>query len=303
VSIYPTSRSQRVKSARRLAQSKSCRTLDWPNYKRSVLDCGSPLPLFHTRALPLGGGLKFIRYLHAVNLEAIDGLNHRRRSRTFEPSRRTPWILICYEHQRMFHGILVNVVQARQIRFLVSEPRLAKIEPDLPTGSVIKFVDPPGSLHMKHAQRVGKIRSIVCFRRGVRDEMVMVRENGPSFQLPAEIARNGQQTAMQYPQAVRATEVMSPLIGAGGNEVSSTHRKLMRGCVRPRRAGLWHAESMTKAHARVESNERAAEDCRSPKAGAPSDTFGKREASWTAPVLWRSCTERTTSKAPTARPN
>ena len=279
MSIYPTSRSPHVKSARRLAQSKSCRTLDWSNPTRSVLDCGCPLPLFHTRTLSFGGRLKFIRYLYAVASEAVNGFHHGNRSRAFKPSRRTPRILIRHVHQSMFHRVLVNVIQARQIRFLACEPRLTKIEPDLPTGSAIKFVDPTGSLHMKNAQRVGKIGSIVCVRRRVRDEMVVVRDNGPSLRLPAEIARYGQQTAMQYPQAVRTMEVMSPLISAGGNEVSSTQP------------------------GRVEPNEKAAEGCRSPKAGAPSDSIGEREASWLRRSSRRFWTGPIRSKQAAPRPN
>jgi len=287
VSIVPIHHSPPAQSARGLAQSKNRRTFDRPNHSRSVLDCGSPLPLFHARALPLGGGFKFIRRLQTINLEPVNGFHHRHRGGAFKPSRRAPRIFVRNQHQPVLHRVLVNIVQARQIGFLVGESRLSKVEPHFMTGSAIQLVDPSRSLNVKHTQHVGKIGSIFCFRRRMRDEMVVVRENGPSFQLPAKITRHCQQTTMQHPQAARATEVMSPLIGAGGNEVSSTHRKLMRGCVRPRRAGLWHGERISQSHARVEPNEKAGEDWRSPKASAPSDSFGEREASWTAPVLRR----------------
>lgn len=45
----------------------------------------------------------------------------------------------------------MNIIQARDIGFLVSEPGLAEVEPDLPTRRVVEFVDPFSGFDVKRA--------------------------------------------------------------------------------------------------------------------------------------------------------
>lgn len=74
----------------------------------------------------------------------------------------------------MFHRVLVDVIQSREIGLLVSEPRFAEVEPDLPAGRAVELVNPPGGLDVEHAQHVGKVGSIRRIGRRMGDEVVMI---------------------------------------------------------------------------------------------------------------------------------
>jgi len=65
--------------------------------------------------LPIRAQLKFIRHRNSVSLEPVDGFHHRRRSRAFKPCRRAPRILTGHRHQPVFHRVLMDIVQPRQI--------------------------------------------------------------------------------------------------------------------------------------------------------------------------------------------
>src|SRR5689334_18827741 len=78
---------------------------------RQVLECGSPLPLSHRHTttvlrsrepLPLRSGLEVVRELQTVSLESINRSYARRGHRAFKPTRRTPRILVCREHEPVF---------------------------------------------------------------------------------------------------------------------------------------------------------------------------------------------------------
>jgi len=84
--------------------------------RASVLDCASPLALFHR--LPIRAHFKFIRHRNPIRLEPIDGFHHRRRSHAFKPCHRAPRILAGHRHQSVFHRVLMDVIQSRQIRAL-----------------------------------------------------------------------------------------------------------------------------------------------------------------------------------------
>src|SRR6059036_765714 len=79
----------------------------------------------------------------------------------------------------------------------------------------------------------------------MRNEMVVVGKNRPGFKLPAEVARDGEEAAVQDTESVRATEVVGFQIRAGCDEERSACRKLMRGCVGPRRLPLGHGETIS----------------------------------------------------------
>src|SRR5437667_4379586 len=80
----------------------------------------------------------------------------------------------------------------------------------------------------------------------MRDEMVMVGENSPGFELPAVVPRDRKQAAMQHAEPVRPTEVMGLFVGAGGDEERAARRELMRGRMRPRSIRLGHGETLSR---------------------------------------------------------
>src|SRR6266699_984797 len=141
----------------------------------------------------------------------------------------------------------------------------------------------------------------------MRDEMVMVGENSPGFELPAEVACDRKEAAVQHTEPVRATEVMCLFVGAGGDEERAARRELMRRRMRPRSIRLGHGETLsrwpphTQYWARVSGRPKAVEDYRSPRRFATIKATGKSARSWTAPVLWRFL--HTTARTPPVCPS
>src|SRR6266567_2205043 len=142
----------------------------------------------------------------------------------------------------------------------------------------------------------------------MRDEMVMVGENSPGFELPAEIACDRKEAAVQHTEPVRATEVMCLFVGAGGDEERAARRELMRRRMRPRSIRLGHGETLsrwrphTQYWARVSGRPKAVEDYRTPRRFATIKAAGKSARSWTAPVLWRfGSSSRRTHRYPSGR--
>src|SRR5258708_17626567 len=109
---------------------------------------------------------------------------------------------------------------------------------------MVQFVDPTGSPYAEDAEHGGKTGGIR--RRGwrVSDEVVVIGEHRPRFQLPAEISRHREQPAMKNAQARRAPEAMSFQIRAGREEVAAAHAELMRRCMAPRRALFGHVRAV-----------------------------------------------------------
>src|SRR6266487_3825738 len=127
----------------------------------------------------------------------------------------------------------------------------------------------------------------------MRDEMVMVGENSPGFELPAEVACDCKEAAVQHTEPLRATEVMCLFVGAGGDEEGAARRKLMDGRVRPRSIRLGHGETLsrwrphTQYWVRVSGRPKAVEDYRSPRRFARFQAAAESARFWSAPVLWR----------------
>ena len=187
-------KSWRWKSGRELPQSKSWRKIQPPSSTRSVLDCASPLA-FCLR-VPISIHFKFIRHGNPVRLETVDGFYHRGRSRAFKPRSRAKRILIRHQHQPVFHRVLMDIVEPRQIRMLMRQSCFPKIEPDLSSGCLIQFVHPLRRFDVQHTQHIAQAGGVLLVRRRVGDEVVMIGEHGPRFQLPVEFFCDGQQAAM-----------------------------------------------------------------------------------------------------------
>ncbi len=99
----------------------------------------------------------------------------------------------------MMHRILMNIMQSSQVTGLMREMRLAKVMPEAsPPGRVvttIQFLCRKAVELLDHtAQRLGGIFKL---RRTVRDEMIVVGEHGPSFELPAELVAKGKELILK----------------------------------------------------------------------------------------------------------
>jgi hypothetical protein len=179
--------------------------------RASVLDCASPLALCSRP--PIRVQFKFIWHRYLIRLEAVNGLHHWRGGAALEPRRRAERILVCHENQPVFHRVLMNVIQPRQIRALMREPGFPKIIPNPASGCLIQIVKPFSGFHMQHTQHIAQVGGIILGCWGMGDEVIMIGENRPRFQSPAKIPRHRQQTTMQNFQTLPATEMRDALIG------------------------------------------------------------------------------------------
>jgi len=106
-----------------------------------------------------------------------------------EPRRRAPRIVRRARHQTVAHSVFVNVAQTGQIRTLIGYPRVPILKPDSTTGFPIEFVHCASRERMQASnhtrQRLG--------RRGIGNEMVVIRKYGPSLEIPPVVRAEAQQ--------------------------------------------------------------------------------------------------------------
>jgi hypothetical protein len=98
--------------------------------------------------------------------------------------------------------------------------------PDFAPRIGVEFIDPLGGSLMEITEHAGQIRRRVRFGGRMTDEVIMIRKNGPCFQLPAKIRRNSEQSPMQDRQSGFPLEMMPPQIlslcsGAWGQAILS----------------------------------------------------------------------------------
>src|SRR6266516_873913 len=122
--------------------------------------------------------------------------------------------------------------------------------------------------------------------------MVMVGKYRPCLQLPAKLFGHREQSPMQNPQPFRTAKVVCLLISGCRDKVSSAPGELMGGRMWPRCLRLGHAATMTRAWPDVKANFRGRVGKRQraaavQDAGAFTRVPRLREASWSAPDLWR----------------
>ncbi|MFT5499221.1 MAG: hypothetical protein ACI9TH_004636 [Kiritimatiellia bacterium] len=85
-------------------------------------------------------------------------------------------------HQAMLHRVLMGVVQTGEIGLLECQLGVPEVVPTFSTGWVVQFVEIPGEIAVKMFKELGSapLRSFRFY-----DEVVVVGEEGPSFDSPA----------------------------------------------------------------------------------------------------------------------
>jgi len=144
----------------------------------------------------------------------------------------------------MLHRVLMDIVQPRQIRTLVHQPRFPKIEPYLPSRRGVQPVHPAGGFDVQHSEHRAQARRVGGVRWGMGDEVIMVGKHRPRLDPPTVFFRHRQQAALQHAQTVCAPEVVELLIRRAGDEKRAARCKLMRRRVRPRRFRFGHGAKM-----------------------------------------------------------
>ena len=83
-----------------------------------------------------------------IDLEAINGLDRGWRCGALKPGGRTPRILICNSDEAVLNRVLMNIVETRQIRMLVSQFGVPKVVPDFASRGVIELIYLASSIRM-----------------------------------------------------------------------------------------------------------------------------------------------------------
>src|ERR1051326_7840638 len=116
---------------------------------------------------------EIVGYVQFIDFKSVDGVHDCRRGGALEPGSRAPGIQTRQGHQTMLRGVLVHVVQPRQIRFLVSKPCLTEIVPNPSAWCRIELIHPFRRFYMKHPEHSREAVS-ACFSFGrMADEMIM----------------------------------------------------------------------------------------------------------------------------------
>jgi len=182
---------------------------------------------------PLGGHFEIIGHRYGVDADLVNPFHRRDGRSVLKPCSRTPWILVGLRDQSVLHGVLMHIVQPREIRPLIGQFGLSIIEPHLPVGSAIQTIDPSGRLDMENAEHgLQALSTRLGFGR-ITHKMIVVGKHSPSFKLPAVVTGHGQEPSMQNAHTLAAPEMVSFLISGGSDEIGAVLGQPMRGSVRP----------------------------------------------------------------------
>ena len=133
----------------------------------------------------------------------------------------------------MFYRVLMHIIQSRQVRFLVSQLGIPEVVPHLAPWRIIQSIDPAGGALMEHGQHLRQAVRVSHMAGRICNKVVMIRKHRPSFELPREVARYGEKSALENGEAARYAKMVSLKISASGHKVSAVFRKLMSGCMWP----------------------------------------------------------------------
>ena len=140
----------------------------------------------------------------------------------------------------MLDGVLMHVVQPRQVGLLVGEPGIPEVVPDLPTVRMVEAVDPAGAFGVKPPQHLREVSRSRLPDWGMTHEMVVIGEDGPSFELPAELLSEPKQAPVKHPQPVGPAKVVCFEVSRSRDEIGSGYGQPMRGGMRPGDFALGH---------------------------------------------------------------
>ena len=81
----------------------------------------------------------------------------------------------------MLHGIAMHVVQAGQVSVLICQASVPEIVPDFSAGKLVHRVE---FARADRVQLFDELAQVGGVRISSRDEMIVIRENSPGFEIP-----------------------------------------------------------------------------------------------------------------------
>ena len=118
----------------------------------------------------------------------------------------------------MFYRVLMHIIQSRQVRFLVSQLGIPEVVPHLAPWRIIQSIDPAGGALMEHGQHLRQAVRVSQMAGRMGNKVVMIRKHRPSFELPREVARYGEKSALENGEAARYAKMVSLKISASGSQ-------------------------------------------------------------------------------------
>jgi hypothetical protein len=186
-----------------------------------------------------------------IRLKPIDRPHLRIRRCALEPCRTAPAVLVGYGNDSMFDGILMNVIQAGKVALLIRKQGFAKIEPHTPSKSPVQFINPRTGFLMKLSKERAQAFRIISTLRRLRNKVVVIGKNRPSFQSPAMETRVFQEPLVESVKSGISSKEVFLLIRSCRDNVSARIAEFVDGCVRPIVAGVVRR----RAHSEVNHTE------------------------------------------------
>ena len=86
----------------------------------------------------------------------------------------------------------------------------------------IQAVDPARGTCVKQTQHLRKTTGVLRIPRRMGNKMVVVREHGPRFKMPGEIARDAEQASVQNIKTVRSEKIMRLKVSPRRDDVGTS---------------------------------------------------------------------------------
>ncbi len=149
-----------------------------------------------------------------------------------EPRRRTPRILICHCNQPVFHRVLVDIIQPRQIAVLVGQFCVAEIEPHFPAFDAVQLVQIVRGNAMQIMDKRAEIPGfrVSSGRRCDSDWRTRPRLRAASHMSLAESEQTDVRVTMRLSGVFK---VMLSVQRAGGDEIHGVVGQTMHRGMRP----------------------------------------------------------------------
>ena len=133
------------------------------------------------------------------------------------------------------HGILMNVIAPREIRFLESQFRVTEVEPDLAAFRPVEPVQATRGVGVEVREEPAEVGRV---GKTARDEVIVIGEYSPGFKLPVILVRQRHKPVLEQIKPGFVSEQPLLVKGAGSDEIHCVVVELVNRRVRPGHNGV-----------------------------------------------------------------
>ena len=125
-------------------------------------------------------------------------------------------------------GVLMDVVEPGEVAPLMSEMGFPEVLPEPgAAGLIVAVVELAGGQAVEFPDHFAERRRSIRACRAVADEVIVIRENGPCFQGPAELVDEREEGVLEPVLQVVVGEKMMSFRTSGGEKVDTGHAQSM----------------------------------------------------------------------------